>query len=33
MSDGKLNTELGRAAEAQAVLNNAIFQEAFETLR
>lgn len=33
MSDGKLNTELGRAAEAQAILDNALFQEAFEILR
>tara|TARA_B100001093_G_scaffold67721_2_gene57775 strand:- start:1930 stop:2208 length:279 start_codon:yes stop_codon:yes gene_type:complete len=33
MSDGKLNTELGRAAEAQAILSNTLFKEALETLR
>ena len=33
MSDGKLNQELGRAAEAQAILSNTLFKEALETLR
>lgn len=33
MDNGKLNQELGRAAEAQAILNNAIFQEAVTTIK
>jgi hypothetical protein len=33
MDTGKLNQELGRASEAQAILNNDLFKEAFETVK